>query len=95
MATTVEQMARQIKTLTDEEQAQLRALLEGLPSPVKTTPEAERATLEYLLAKGVIARIPNRYREGYLPDARADDFTPVPVIGRPVSETLLEDRGPR
>ncbi len=76
MATTVEQMARQIKTLTDEEQAQLRELLEDVPSPVQTTPEAERATLEYLLAKGVIARIPDRYREGYRPDARADPSLP-------------------
>jgi len=73
MAATVEQLARQIKTLTQEKQA----------------------VLEHLLAQGTIVRIPDRYQKGYRPDPQAEGFTPVPVIGRSVSETLLEDRGPQ
>lgn len=95
MAATVEQIARQIKTLTEKEQAQLRAMLETAPDFLHTSLEAERATLEHLLAKGIIARIPDRYQKGYRPAPEAGSFTPVPVIGRPVSETLLEDRGLR
>ncbi len=94
MAATVEQLARQIKTLTNNEQAQLRAML-GADAVPEMPSDTERATLEYLLAQGIIARIPDRYRKGYRPDPQAEGFTPVPVIGRPVSETLLEDRGPR
>lgn len=94
MATTMEQIVRQIKTLTAEEQAQLRVLL-GADALSETPSDTERATLEHLLAKGIIARIPDRYQEGYRPDPQEKIFTPVAVIGRPVSETLLEDRGPR
>lgn len=93
MAATVEQLARQIRTLTDEEQTQLRAML-GADALLETPSDTERATLKHLLAQGIIARIPDRYREGYRPDPQAENFTPVPVIGRPVSETLLEDREP-
>lgn len=94
MTATVEQIARQIKTLTEEEQAQLRAML-GADAFPETPLDTERATLEHLLAQGIIARVPDRYQKGYLPDPQAESFIPVPVTGRPVSETLLEDRGPR
>lgn len=91
MAATVEQLARQIKTLTGDEQAQLRAM-PGADALLETPLDTERTTLEHLLARGIIARIPDRYRKGYRPDPQAENFTPVPVTGRPVSETLLEDR---
>lgn len=96
MATIVEQMVQQIKTLTDDEQRQIRALL-GVQTPEATAAAAEqqRRLAERLFAEGIIENLPARYREGYQPEDDADRHPPVMVKGRPVSETLLEDREPR
>ena len=89
MATIVEQMVQQIKTLTDEEQREIRALLDaGDPKPAGATPEQQRRLAKRLLADGLLEHIP---QDAYTEAAR-DRHEPVPVIGRPVSETLLEDR---
>ena len=58
--------------------------------PLPPTPEErarEDAFLRHLLEIGMIHRIPPK-----LPDPPDLDRTPVPVEGRPVSETLIEDR---
>lgn len=39
-----------------------------------------------LLAEGVINHIPPRWNED-------DDFEPVEISGKPLSETIIEDRG--
>jgi hypothetical protein len=96
MATIVEQMVQQIRTLTAEEQRQIRALLDAeAPQPAGATPEQQRGLAERLFAEGIIENLPARYREGYNPEEDADRHPPVVVQGRPVSETLLEDREPR
>ncbi len=90
MSTIVEQMVQQIKTLTDEEQRQIRVLLNSTPDPATQ----QRRLAERLLAEGIIESLPARYCEGYQLENDGDRHDPVPVIGRPVSETLLEDREP-
>lgn len=85
------------RALRPEEQLQLRALIDSwqTPAPAETTSEQERQLAEHLLAIGMIDRIPARYREGYDSEDGADRHPPIVVKGRPVSETLLEDREPR
>ena len=41
---------------------------------------------QMLLAEGVINQIPAHWNED-------DDFEPVEITGRPLSETIIEDRG--
>ncbi len=53
--------------------------------------EEERREQEFermLLAKGVISQIPPRWN-----DDEEDSFEPVKISGRPLSETIIEDRG--
>ena len=86
MATIVEQMVQQIKTLTDEEQRQIRALLDaGTPEPVETTAEQERKFAEHLLAQGILSHLPSGER--LYPDPE-----PIIVQGEPVSETIIRER---
>lgn len=46
----------------------------------------ERDFERMLLAEGVIREIPPRWNE-------SDEFEPVEIIGKPLSETVIEDRG--
>lgn len=59
-----------------------------------TTKEEQRRLAEALLADGLIERLPARYQQGYDPTNDVDRNPPISVIGRSVSETLLEDREP-
>ena len=93
MTTMVEQMVQQIKTLTSEEQRQIRALLDtGTPDLQETALEQERTFARHLLAKGVISNIPARLQEGYRPDDEPERHPPIIVHGEPVSETIIRER---
>lgn len=51
--------------------------------------EEERLEREFdqiLLEKGVIKSIPSKWNED-------DDFEPIEFTGKPISETIIEDRG--
>ena len=48
--------------------------------------KAERAFLEHLLAIGMISHIPSG-------EVDPTPFTPIFVPGKPVSESIIEDRG--
>lgn len=54
-------------------------------SPNNFISEAEVA--EYFLAKGIIKEIPKDWDK---PDS---DFEPIEIKGKPLSETVIEDRG--
>ena len=85
MATTVEQMARQIKTLTDKEQAQLRALL-GADALPETPSDQELQFAQRLLAQGMLDHIPQGYPEGY------KEPPAITIDGEPLSETIIRER---
>jgi hypothetical protein len=60
----------------------------AVPAPAKAEErEREEAFMRHLLEIGLIWAIPPK-----LPDPPGLDRTPIPVEGRPVSETLIEDR---
>jgi len=94
---TLERAVEVVRALRPEEQQQLRRLMDSwqTPQPAEPTPDQQRQIAEHLLAKGLIVSLPARYREGYNPEEAADQHPPVVVQGKPVSETLLEDREPR
>lgn len=87
----LERAVEVVRALGPEEQAQLRAMMDSWRTlmPSGATPEQQRRLAERLLADGIIACIPEGYPEGYV------EPPPIVVRGRPVSETLLEDREPR
>jgi hypothetical protein len=60
------------------------------PGPLETsTEDAEAAFKLRLLAAGVITRIPNPREAAF---ARRD-FKPIKIQGKPLSETIIEERG--
>ena len=93
---TLERAVEVVRALTQDEQRQLRQLMDSWqPSqPVEATAEQQRHLAEALLKEGLIDCLPAHYEAGYDSRNGSDHHPPVSVKGRPVSETLLEDREP-
>lgn len=85
---TLEKILEEIRALTPAEQAQVRDLIESLLPPKKESPSREEYE-KYLLAQGVIRRIPPR--TGNRPDD-LKNFKPIKIKGKPLSETIIEER---
>lgn len=87
MSTNVERVLDQIRSLTVEEQQQVRAALNSVNTkPIMTEDEFE----QHLLEAGVISEVKPPLPEEELARFRA--YKPIEVKGKPVSETLIEDR---
>lgn len=87
MSTNVERVLDQIRALTAEERQQVRsALNSGDRKSLITEDEFE----QHLLAAGVISKVKPQISEEELARFRA--YRPIEVEGKPVSETLIEDR---
>ena len=71
--------------------AEQQRLLEALERDVKMKSEprpiTEDEVEEILLAKGIISEIPPR-----VPDDEEETFEPIEVPGKPLSETIIEER---
>lgn len=78
-----------VRALNLEERKQLLAML-GVQSPPSVPASAEERAQAAMLAKGIIGRIPPPATPADL--ARYRSITAVVVEGRPVSESLIEDR---
>lgn len=90
--TSLEKVIKEVKTLTQEEQLQVRELIESLLENSAQTPEVlsfEDRLERRLLERGVISEIPKR---NFDPDTYKE-FEPIEVKGKPVSETIIEERG--
>lgn len=88
MSTNVDRVLDQIRSLTAEERRQVRVALnstETIKSPM-TEDEFE----QHLLDAGVISELIPPITEEELARFRA--YKPIEVTGKPVSETLIEDR---
>jgi hypothetical protein len=79
MSQTLQNVLEEIKTLSPEELAQLRAEVEKL-----TQPSAQRVLLEKLKEAGIISEIKT-------PTHRTSTER-ITVTGKPVSETIIEER---
>ncbi|MCU1266863.1 MAG: hypothetical protein JWM21_3181 [Acidobacteria bacterium] len=85
---TVEKVLEEVKTLTPGEQRQVHHLLNSLLENQAHPQATEGEFHQMLLKKGIICNIPNP-----ADDADEDDeFEPVDVQGRPLSETVIEER---
>ena len=90
---TLERAVEVVRALRPDEQQQLRRLMDSWQTPLSTAiPAQERAFLETLLLKGIIASIPVRYQEGYDPEEDVARHPPIVVQGEPVSETVIRER---
>ena len=90
--TNLEKVLEEVKALTPDEQRQVKNLIDSLleNQAEETASLSPEDLLERrLLEAGVISRIPERK-----PDPeRYENFKPVEVKGKPVSETIIEERG--
>lgn len=88
---TLTQLLDEVNRLSADEQQQLRAILtekerDGRRETVRqTTTDDESSFLERLVADGRVREVPH-------PDCNSAPFAPVQIVGRPLSETIVEDR---
>lgn len=92
MPVVLEKIVEEIKALTPEQRQILRDMLDTLPQSNETPEEEMRQREDELLRrlheKGILAKIP-------LPitDPRPfDDWKPIEIKGKPLSETIIEER---
>ncbi len=83
----VTEILEAIPNLSLEERAQVKALLDTLPSSPE--PQMTEDEFESYLAASGIASIPDRAAEPELDD---EDYEPITVTGTPLSEMVIEER---
>lgn len=86
---TTAEILNEIKLLPLSEKQTVFKVLEIELKPSIGVSEEERLEREFeqmLLANGVIKSIPPKWNED-------DDFEPIEFTGKPLSETIIEDRG--
>ncbi len=87
MSATLEKVIEEARALTPVELQQLRALIDSLlaeSGPAMTEDEFE----DHLAAKGIIAPIDRSGDE----DLGDEDWEPITVTGKPLSEMIIEER---
>ena len=84
---TLEKVLEEVKSLTPEEQAKVREVIDEI-LPSKKNPPSREEYEKYLLAKGVISHIPTRQP----PSPERMAFKPIEVEGEPISETIIRER---
>jgi hypothetical protein len=88
--TLVEQVINEVRTLPEQE---LGKILDFVISIKRenvrkgTKPPRGRELLEYLKQEGLISEFPS------LEEDDEPEFEPIPYKGKPVSETIIENRG--
>jgi hypothetical protein len=76
-----------IRQLPIEEQEEvLKKLSQSIAESTKEDTNREAEVERLLLAKGLLTKIPSGF------DDEGDDFEPIEVVGKPVSETIIEER---
>ena len=90
MAMTVEQIIEEIKTLSPKEQERLRDRLaeEASPGGALEQDSGEEEFKRRLLAAGLIKEI----KRPACDQAGFDRYQPIRIRGKPISETIIEER---
>lgn len=89
MSTNVERVLDEIKSMTSEEQQQIRVALNSRATTKSVMTEDEFE--QHLLASGVITEISPPPTEAEIEAFR--NYKPITVEGKPVSQTIIEERG--
>ncbi|HLG14855.1 MAG TPA: hypothetical protein VJH03_10190 [Blastocatellia bacterium] len=87
----LEQLMSEVRALTSDEQRKVRELIDSLLEPRAATSgmvSPEDLLDQRLLETGVISEIPPPIKD-FTP---YENRRPVPVKGKPVSETIIEER---
>lgn len=82
-----ERLLEEVPQLTSIERGKLYSALREAELKSRTPPTTEDEFLEYLESSGKITRAK---RPGPIPD-----YKPLKIPGRPLSEDIIEGRGPR
>ena len=82
---TPQEIVKQVQMLPPQMQREVLKTLTRTVKPNEPPTEAEIA--EMLLAEGIISEIPEGWNK---PDG--EDFEPIEIKGKPLSEIILEDR---
>lgn len=84
-----DQVWQAVQTLTPRQQRRLRKLLDALSFMHQPLTPEEQLQL-FLLKDGVIDQVPRPLTEA---DRQAfQEYKPVPIEGKPLSETVIEER---
>jgi len=84
----LEKLIEEVKSLTPEEQAKVREVIDGI-LPSKNNPPSREEYEKYLLAKDFISHIPTRTGKR---SEELKDFKPIEVEGEPISEIIIRER---
>jgi hypothetical protein len=85
----VDRILQEVNSLSLPEREQLLAMLGPAQSP-PTPPSVDDLAIAAMLRKGIIRQIPRPPTPEDI--ARYDSWVPVEIEGKPVSESLIEDR---
>lgn len=90
MSATLDKIKEEVKALAPEELQEVRELVDSLLSEPLKPKMTEEEFARYLAAKGVIS-LPEALSREEAED-RFDDYEPITVEGKPLSEMIIEDR---
>jgi len=88
MSTTVERIIEEVRQLPPEEQRRLREMLNTVVPAFPTEDEREDAFEREMVAEGILGEVAPLTSD----DPEFYAYRPVTVRGKPVSETIIEER---
>jgi hypothetical protein len=96
MATDVEWLIREIRSLSADDRRRVhQALAAEAPGTGSAAPESgeaeDRAYQELLVRAGLLESVRIRRRD-QTSQTSFENFRPISVVGKPVSETIIEER---
>jgi hypothetical protein len=90
MSSTLDKIIEEVRALSPEELQQVRATVDSLLAETAQPQMTEEEFARYIAAKGVFSLPePERCEDAA---ARFDDYKPVTVMGKPLSEMIVEER---
>lgn len=90
MSSTLDKIKEEMRELEPEELQEVRDLVDSLLSEPVKPKMTEEEFARYLAAKGVIS-LPDDSKRAEA-EAEFDDYEPITVEGKPLSEMIIEDR---
>jgi hypothetical protein len=90
--TKYDKVVKLAKALSDIEKLRLRNLLDVWLAPPGPPPTEEEVAQE-LLREGTLDQVADRRRATRREIEQFESYKPIKVKGKPISETVIEDRG--
>ena len=88
MSLAVDQLIEQVKALAPNDRKRLRAVLDQPDEPVRQQPATEEDFQRWLVEEGMLDALQRPERD----QAAFDQFQPIAIQGRPLSELIIEER---